>query len=111
MSVIKSFAVGAGDMFYIRHNSDNFTIIDCDLSNENAGRFINELKNASIAKGISRFICTHPAEDHFGGIHLLDNALPINNFSVVKNQTIKHVNTESLLRYYKLRDGDKAFYL
>lgn len=25
MSVIKSFSVGDGDMFYINHNSDNFT--------------------------------------------------------------------------------------
>jgi len=31
MSIIKSFAVGNGDMFYIKHNSDNFSIIDCYL--------------------------------------------------------------------------------
>ena len=35
MSTIKSFAVGLGDMFYINHNSDNFTIIDCFLNEEN----------------------------------------------------------------------------
>ena len=29
MSIIKSFSVGEGDMFYIQHNSDNFTVIDC----------------------------------------------------------------------------------
>lgn len=29
MSVVKSFSVGEGDMFYIDHNSDNFTTIDC----------------------------------------------------------------------------------
>ena len=28
MSKVKSFSVGNGDMFYIRHNSDNFTTID-----------------------------------------------------------------------------------
>jgi len=28
MSTIKSFAVGNGDMFYIDHGSDNFTMID-----------------------------------------------------------------------------------
>lgn len=28
MSIIKSFSVGDGDMFYIDHNSDNFSIID-----------------------------------------------------------------------------------
>ena len=27
MSIIKSFSVGDGDMFYIDHNSDNFSII------------------------------------------------------------------------------------
>lgn len=31
MSVIKSFSVGNGDMFYIKHDTDNFTIIDCNL--------------------------------------------------------------------------------
>lgn len=29
MTIIKSFSVGNGDMFAIRHHSDNFTIIDC----------------------------------------------------------------------------------
>ena len=29
MSIVKSFSVGNGDMFYINHGSDNFTIIDC----------------------------------------------------------------------------------
>jgi hypothetical protein len=29
MSIVKSFSVGDGDMFYILHNSSNFTIIDC----------------------------------------------------------------------------------
>ncbi len=34
MSLVKSFAVGNGDMFYIRHNSDSFSIIDCCLSDD-----------------------------------------------------------------------------
>jgi hypothetical protein len=34
MSVIKSHSVGNGDMFYIDHNSDNFTIIDCCLRDD-----------------------------------------------------------------------------
>ena len=39
MSIIKSFSVcddngEAGDMFYIKHNSSNFTIIDCCLNCE-----------------------------------------------------------------------------
>lgn len=111
MSIIKSYSVGSGDMFYIRHNSDNFTIIDCDLCNENADEIIKDLREAGKGKGISRFICTHPDEDHFGGIHLLDDAIPICNFYVVKNNAIKDRETESFKRYCQLRDGDKAFYL
>ncbi|TKB23486.1 hypothetical protein FCL47_22285 [Desulfopila sp. IMCC35006] len=111
MPVIKSFAVGEGDMFYIRHGSDNFTIIDCDLSEENSGRIIEEITSAAMDKGICRFVCTHPDEDHFGGIHLLDDAMPINNFYVVKNQAIKDEETTSFTRYCQLRDGNKAFYI
>jgi beta-lactamase superfamily II metal-dependent hydrolase len=111
MSVIKSFAVGAGDTFYIRHNSDNFTIIDCDLTEENAPGIITELKAAAAGKGIERFICTHPDEDHFGGLHLLDDAMPITNFYVVRNQAIKDESTHSFQRYCALRDSDKAYYI
>lgn len=111
MPVVKSFAVGNGDMFYIKHGSDNFTIIDCDLSEENANSIINELKKESNDKGVVRFICTHPDEDHFGGIERLDDGMPISNFYVVKNQAVKDENTVSFLRYCKLRDGDKAFYI
>lgn len=111
MSVIKSYSVGAGDMFYIQHNSDNFTIIDCDLSQENSDRIISEIKKESAGKGITRFICTHPDEDHFGGIELLDDALPISNFYVVKNQAIKTNDTTSFKRYCELRDSSKAFYI
>lgn len=111
MSIVKSFAVGAGDMFYIRHNSDNFTIIDCDLTAENADTIIAELKAQAADKGIVRFICTHPDEDHFGGIDLLDDAMPIVNFYVVRNQATKAIRTPSFVRYCKLRDGDKAFHI
>lgn len=112
MSVIKSFAVGNGDMFYIVHGSDNFTVIDCDLSDQNAATIIDEIKTQSASKGIYRFICTHPDEDHFGGLHLLDDAWPISNFYVVKNQAIKDKDTDSFKRYCQLRDdAKKAFYI
>lgn len=111
MSIIKSYAVGAGDMFYIRHNSDNFTIIDCDLSDENADRIIEDIKTAKKGKGIERFICTHPDEDHFGGIHVLDDEIGISNFYCVKNQATKDEYTDSFKRYCQLRDGDKAFHI
>ena len=32
MSTVKSFATGLGDTYYIRHGSDNFTIIDCRIA-------------------------------------------------------------------------------
>lgn len=111
MSIVKSYSVGVGDMFYIQHNSDNFTIIDCDLSEENADKIIQDIKDAKAGKGIVRFICTHPDEDHFGGLHFLDDAISISNFYVVKNQAAKDIDTESFERYCKLRDGDKAFYI
>ena len=112
MSVIKSFAVGNGDMFYISHESGTFTVIDCDLSDQNAATIIDEIKTQSASRSIYRFICTHPDEDHFGGLHLLDDAWPISNFYVVKNQAIKDKDTDSFKRYCQLRDdAKKAFYI
>jgi beta-lactamase superfamily II metal-dependent hydrolase len=111
MSTVKSYSVGDGDMFYIRHNSDNFTIIDCDLSDENSDEIVSNINQAKAGKGILRFICTHPDEDHFGGLHLLDNALSLLNFYVVKNQATKDIDTESFIRYCELRDSNKAFYI
>ncbi len=111
MAIIKSFSVGAGDMFYIRHRGDSFTIIDCDLSDQNADEIIGELRREAASKQITRFICTHPDSDHFGGIELLDDAMPIVNFYVVKNQAVKDTDTASFTRYCQLRDSDKAFYI
>lgn len=112
MAIVKSLAVGNGDMFYIQHNSDNFTIIDCNLTADSADARIAELREASKGKGISRFISTHPDQDHFGGIELLDVSMPIVNFYVVKNQAIKDDETTSFKHYCKLRDdAGKAFYV
>lgn len=112
MSIVKSLAVGNGDMFYIQHNTDNFTTIDCNLNAETASGCIEELKQQSRGKGITRFISTHPDQDHFGGIELLDGEMPIANFYVVKNQAIKSEETESFKHYCKLReDSAKAFYV
>ena len=112
MSIVKSFAVGNGDMFYVQHNSDNFTIIDCNLNAETASERIEELKQQSSGKGITRFVSTHPDQDHFGGIELLDEKMPIANFYVVKNKATKSEETESFKHYCKLRDDSaKAFYV
>lgn len=111
MAVVKSFSSGNGDTFYIKHGSDNFTIIDCNLYDENKDLIIDELKQQSKNKGITRFISTHPDQDHLGGIEYLDEKMPIVNFYVVKNKATKSTETESFKHYCKLRDSDKAFYL
>jgi beta-lactamase superfamily II metal-dependent hydrolase len=95
-------------MFYIRHNSDNFTIIDCNLA-DRAGGILAELKTQSADKGITRFISTHPDQDHLSGLVELDDVLPIRNFYCVANSATKDVPTGDFDRYCDLRDSSKAF--
>ncbi len=109
MSKVKSFSVGNGDTFYIKHSSDNFSIIDCCLMDENKESIVEELKTESKNKNISRFISTHPDEDHIQKLDYLDDNLPIFNFYCVKNEATKEDETTGFNRYCKLRDGDKAF--
>lgn len=110
--IIKSFSVGDGDTFYINHGSDNFTIIDCNLDDSNKDYIINEIKSESKDKGVSRFISTHPDEDHIQGINDLFDELGLTNFYCVKNQTTKEgEESESFKKYKELRDSDKAFYI
>lgn len=112
MSLVKSFSVGNGDMFYIRHGSDNFTIIDCALNEENQEDIIDELKEKSKDKGITRFISTHPDQDHIDGMVALDDEMNILNFYCVKNEASKDEETDDFERYVKLRDDEKkAFYV
>ena len=54
MVKIKSFSTNNGDMFYIKHSSDNFTIIDCCIDEENKNSILNELINESKYKGIEK---------------------------------------------------------
>ena len=44
MSLVKSYAVGNGDMFYIQHNSDNFSIIDCSLPDDRKDELLDDLE-------------------------------------------------------------------
>lgn len=111
MSKIKSFSVGNGDMFYIKHNSDNFTTIDCCLSDENKADIVKELKDEANGKNITRFISTHPDEDHIQKLDYLDDNMPVNNFYCVENEATKDDESDGFKRYKKLRDGDKAFYV
>lgn len=114
MSIIKSFSVDDGDMFYIDHNSDNFSIIDCyfsKLSDEDKEAIANEITNKANSKGISRFISTHPDEDHIGGLKYLDEKMNILNFYCVKNEATKEDESDDFKKYCELRDSSKAFYI
>ena len=113
MSIVKSLSVGNGDMMYIKHNSDNFTIIDCNITGteENKKRIVDELILESAMKTVKRFISTHPDGDHFGGIEYLNSKMPIMNFYCVKNKATKKDETKDFKMYCEHRDSDKAFYI
>lgn len=111
MSTIKSFSVGDGDTFYINHGSDNFTIIDCCLNAEIVDDFLDEISNLSGKKGITRFISTHPDEDHIQGLTDLDERINILNFYCVENSATKPDQSDDFKKYCALRDSDKAFYI
>jgi len=111
MVIVKSFSVGDGDMFYIKHGSDNFSIIDCCLTDVNKKIIIDEIKNESKGRNIIRFISTHPDEDHLQGLEYLDDEMKILNFYCVKNNATKKDSTPAFDKYCELRDSEKAFYI
>ena len=112
MSIVKSFSVGDGDMFYIKHGIDSFTMIDCCLSEDDKDMITGEIKSQASGKGIVRFISTHPDDDHIRGLVDLDDAMKILNFYCVANETIKADPTDDFNRYCNLRnDGKKAFHI
>ena len=98
MGVVKSFSVGEGDMFYIRHGTSNFTVIDCcnygdgrSIDDDLFSTHLDEIKNQSIDKDIKRFISTHPDEDHISGLGEFREEVGIVNFYCVKNEASKMV--------------------
>ena len=112
MSIIKSISVGNGDMFYIKHGSSNFTIIDCNMDDTNKQKITDEIISESNNKDITRFISTHPDEDHIHGLKYLDDKIGILNFYCVKNEATKSDETDDFKKYCELRDSDKkAFYI
>lgn len=112
MCLVKSLSVGNGDMFYIKHGSDNFSIIDCCMDDSNKDRIVDELKRESKNKGITRFISTHPDDDHIRGLDYLDSQMSILNFYCVKNEVTKEDETLDFEKYCELRDSDeKPFYI
>lgn len=115
MTIVKSFSVVNGDMFAIRHATDNFTIIDCCLTDNNKDDILGDIEVLGKSKSIHRFISTHPDKDHILGLELLDAQKEILNFYCVENQAIKkEIQPEhkaSFDKYFELRDSDKAFYI
>lgn len=104
MSIIKSFSVcddngEAGDMFYIKHNSSNFTIIDCCLNCEDRESIVSEIIDEKRNKNIIRVISTHPDEDHICGLDFLDDRIGIVNFYCVENKASKESESESFNLY------------
>lgn len=108
MSIIKSFSVGEGDMFYIKHGSSNFTIIDCCLDDDNANAIIEEIELERKGKNITRFISTHPDEDHIHGLKYLDSILDIRNFYCVANKATKNEVTDDFKYYCAFRDNPEV---
>ena len=104
MTLVKSFSVGNGDMFYIRHRSDNFSVIDCSLPDDRKDEILDEITDQSAGKEICRFISTHPDQDHISGLLSYDDRFGIVNFYVVKNNATKSEETEDFKRYKSLRD-------
>lgn len=111
MSIVKSISVGNGDMFYIKHGSDSFTTIDCCMTEENEERIMDEIIEQSKGKGITRFISTHPDDDHFQHIEYYNERMEIFNFYCVENEATKEEETDSFKKYKELRDGEKAYYV
>ncbi|MBP3596219.1 MAG: MBL fold metallo-hydrolase [Clostridia bacterium] len=111
MTIVKSFSVGDGDMFYIKHSSDNFTVIDCYMHEENKNDIMDEIKEQSKYKSIHRFISTHPDEDHILGLKIFRKKIGITNFYCVENEATKKEETEDFKEYCDLRDGEQAFYV
>ena len=113
MSIVKSYSFPKGeirgDTFYIKHNVDSFTVIDCYLlsdsdyeENNRQKEIIDEIVSESEGR-IRRFISTHPDHDHIAGIEELFKSWPTENFYAVSNEIPENEDDESLTKYIELK--------
>lgn len=113
MSIVKSFSFPKGeirgDMFYIQHGSNSFSVIDCyllsnseDKENNRQKEIIDEIIEKS-GNRIRRFISTHPDNDHIAGIEELFKCWDTSNFYAVDNDIPSDANNPSLTKYLELK--------
>jgi beta-lactamase superfamily II metal-dependent hydrolase len=98
-------------MFYINHGNEEFTIIDCCLEGDKKEANLALIALLSKRKGITRFISTHPDEDHLTGLTELDEKICIANFYCIKNAATKEDESADFIKYKELRDSDKAYFI
>lgn len=117
MSIVKSYSFPdgeiRGDMFYIKHNTSCFTLIDCFLKecnnrNNRKEEIIQEVCAESKDR-ICRFVSTHPDSDHIAGIEDLDKVWPIVNFYAVRNSIPSDSTNPCRKKYLELLKSDKCF--
>ena len=89
----------------------SFTVIDCCLSDANRVAIVDEIKREMSDRAITRFISTHPDEDHIQQLDYLDDEIQIVNFYCVENQATKPEITAGFERYCELRDSNKAYFI
>jgi len=113
MTKIKSFSVGNGDMFYINHMNDNFTMIDCHLPDDDPSKkelILSEVSKFKIKKDTS-FHLNPSRPRSYWRLQDLDECIDILNFYCVSNDTQKKMKLKIFKHYKYLRDGAKSFHI
>lgn len=106
MAIIKSYSVGNGDMFFIKDDAKNFTVIDCCLPEERKNEILNDISLHKKDTKIYRFISTHPDNDHILNIKELFSKFSTANFYCTKNSISNE--TDNFKFYATLRDANKT---
>lgn len=105
MSIIKSFSVGDGDMFYIDHNSDNFSIIDCCMDDGNKEAITQEIKDKISKKdGVDIYLRTKYLMDKDDPSKMIAAQIEIRNISATPLSLERYVfnGVERVISPYRL---------